>query len=635
MSVQFLKPTGVPFTKSGLAFVGCAMFAISSVFAANRIDPKKCVDCHDVVDPKVFKASVHGELACTDCHAGGPFGEHEEAPQKVNCGSCHEDAEKEYRGSTHGTAKNNGISDAPSCVDCHGDAHLIQPFTSETARHSKANVPALCAKCHADIKLAKKYDIPVSDPVGAYKNSVHGRAIAAGNLKAAVCTDCHGYHTIQPGREMMSAVSKKQIPATCGRCHSDILEDYKVSVHGQAVARGITDAPACTDCHGEHAIVDTKSPESPVSPAQLTTKTCGHCHSDLTLAQRYGFSIQRLSTYMQSYHGMAVRRGSVTVANCSSCHETHRILPSSDTRSSIHPDNLAKTCGKCHPDATQAFSRVPVHLDTSPTASPILYWVRILYLWMIVSTIGLMLLHNLLIYAAAVVKKIRSHREEVVYTRFTTIQLVAHGLLLVSFTTLVITGFALHFSRAGWTVILDWVHLGEHARGVIHRTSAVIMLSAGVLHIFHSIFTRQGRKEIRELLPRLTDVRDLSANIFYYVKLVRARAATAPKLGRYTYIHKAEYWALIWGTIVMSVTGFALWFPELFSRFLPVWGIPLAELIHYFEAWLATLAILVWHLFFVIFHPDEYPMNVTWLTGKVTRHEMERDHPRELDRPNP
>jgi cytochrome b subunit of formate dehydrogenase len=102
-------------------------------------------------------------------------------------------------------------------------------------------------------------------------------------------------------------------------------------------------------------------------------------------------------------------------------------------------------------------------------------------------------------------------------------------------------------------------------------------------------------------------------------------------MGRYTYIHKLEYWALIWGTVVMTLTGFALWFPEVVSRLMPAWGIPLMELIHYYEAWLATLAILVWHFFFTIFHPHEYPMSTIWLTGKVTREEMEHEHTRELE----
>jgi cytochrome b subunit of formate dehydrogenase len=159
------------------------------------------------------------------------------------------------------------------------------------------------------------------------------------------------------------------------------------------------------------------------------------------------------------------------------------------------------------------------------------------------------------------------------------------------------------------------------------------MLLAGFLHIFHSAFTRKGRHDLKALLPGLLDIREFRETVAYYWKktLYGSEGLRHPHLGRFSYIHKAEYWALIWGTIVMSVTGFVLWFPVIASRWLPVWGFPLMEMIHYYEAWLATLAIVVWHFFFVIFHPAEAPMSVTWVTGNVTREDMEREFPRELE----
>ena len=98
------------------------------------------------------------------------------------------------------------------------------------------------------------------------------------------------------------------------------------------------------------------------------------------------------------------------------------------------------------------------------------------------------------------------------------------------------------------------------------------------------------------------------------------------------YGEKAEYLALIWGVIVMGTSGFVLWFPEFFMRFLPSWSFETAEIIHYYEAWLATLAILVWHWFFVIFHPEKYPMNTTWMDGKITEEELKHHHPLEYEK---
>ena len=91
-------------------------------------------------------------------------------------------------------------------------------------------------------------------------------------------------------------------------------------------------------------------------------------------------------------------------------------------------------------------------------------------------------------------------------------------------------------------------------------------------------------------------------------------------------MEKAEYWALVWGTIVMAFTGFVLWFPTSFTAFLPAWIIIAAETIHLYEAWLASLAIAVFHFFFVIGHPEQYPMSFTWLTGEMTTSEVKEHH---------
>ena len=105
-----------------------------------------------------------------------------------------------------------------------------------------------------------------------------------------------------------------------------------------------------------------------------------------------------------------------------------------------------------------------------------------------------------------------------------------------------------------------------------------------------------------------------------------------PKLDRFSYIEKAEYWALIWGTLVMAGTGFAMWLDNSFMNLFGKLGYDVARSIHYYEAILATLAIIVWHFYFVIFNPDSYPMNTAWFTGKLSQPEMEEEHPLELER---
>ena len=115
------------------------------------------------------------------------------------------------------------------------------------------------------------------------------------------------------------------------------------------------------------------------------------------------------------------------------------------------------------------------------------------------------------------------------------------------------------------------------------------------------------------------------------------RRGEKPRSPRYDYVEKAEYLALIWGTVVMAITGLILWFPNQFTRFAPGWLVEVSEVVHFYEAWLAFLAIVVWHWFFVIMHPEEYPLNLTFLNGKITKHKAEERNlpPEDLETDEP
>jgi cytochrome b subunit of formate dehydrogenase len=206
---------------------------------------------------------------------------------------------------------------------------------------------------------------------------------------------------------------------------------------------------------------------------------------------------------------------------------------------------------------------------------------------------------------------------------------IQHFLLLSSFFTLVITGFALKFPESVW---VRWVIdiFGEAAfewRGTIHRIAAGVMVADSVYHLFYVSFTKRGRKLIKDFWLKKQDVDDLKQSIRYYL----GRVAERPKYGRFSYIEKIEYWSMMWGTIVMSLTGGVLWFENMFLPVISNTGMNIATAIHFYEAILATLAILVWHFYFVIYNPDVYPMNKAWFTGYLTREEMELEHPLELE----
>jgi cytochrome b subunit of formate dehydrogenase len=165
-------------------------------------------------------------------------------------------------------------------------------------------------------------------------------------------------------------------------------------------------------------------------------------------------------------------------------------------------------------------------------------------------------------------------------------------------------------------------------RSLIHRVSAVVMLATCFYHLGYLLFTPRGRQLVRDLWWRPSDLRDAIGLVRYNVGLSKEK----PRLDRFSYVEKAEYWALVWGTLVMAVTGIIMWFDNTFIGLLTKLGYDVSRTIHFYEAWLATLAILVWHFYFVIFNPDSYPMNTAWLNGMLTEREMEEEHPLELER---
>jgi len=200
---------------------------------------------------------------------------------------------------------------------------------------------------------------------------------------------------------------------------------------------------------------------------------------------------------------------------------------------------------------------------------------------------------------------------------------------MLSFFALVITGFMLRFPDAWWVKHLrDLSEYGFQIRGIIHRVAAVVMVSVSLYHIYYISFTKRGKQLIKDLLPKYSDITEALGVAKYNLGISK----TKPKLGRFSYVEKAEYWALIWGTIVMTVTGIIMWFDNTFIGMLTKLGFDIANTIHYYEAWLAFLAIVVWHFYFVIFNPDIYPMSLAWIKGTITEEEMAEEHPAELDK---
>ena len=461
--------------------------------------------------------------------------------------------------------------------------------------------------------------------VASYQQSVHGHAVAAGSEKAAVCTDCHGTHEILDAKDSKSPIFKFNVPQTCGKCHDQISKEFQQSIHGTAVAQGNWQAPVCTDCHGIHSIKAHTDPNSPVSAQNVAQVTCARCHEGVRLSQEFGIEGRRETTYLASYHGLAARGGSQVVANCASCHGTHSIFPSNDPRSTINRANLARTCGQCHPGVTEKFTSAKVHVDAPLSAdigSKAVRWIRRFYLSMIFAVIGGMLLHNFIIWRSKVAA--RRKLQQTFVTRMPLRFRWQHATLLASFLTLVLTGFALKFPDSWFASMLA---MSEHLRQLLHRIAAVVLIAVSVYHIFDIAFSREGRKLVRDLFPTLDDARGAWQNIAYYLGLTSSK----PEFRRFNYAEKAEYWALVWGMVVMAVTGTMLWAKVLVGNHMARWWLDVATAVHFYEAILATLAIVVWHFYQVFFDPDVYPMNWAWWDGKMTLHHYQEEHGLDAD----
>ena len=322
-----------------------------------------------------FHASIHGSLKCQDCHTNVKGYPHPASAAVVDCSKCHTDEASGLAGSVHAKA-----SDHP-CLSCHGDPHTIVPKTDPKSPVYPLNIPKTCGSCHGNEAMAKKYGLP--NVYALYLDSIHGFALGKeGLLVAANCTSCHGSHKILSHKDPQSPTYRDNIAATCGSCHVGINAQYQKGIHGKAVAAGDKNAPVCTDCHTAHAIIEPTSADFRMQ----STPICGSCHRD------------KFSTYRDTFHSqLGLLGGYVETARCWDCHGAHEILPASDPNSPIAPQNLVKTCGRCHAGANASFVGYQPHANArNRRLNPALYYIRLFMNLLLASVLTFFLIHTAL-----------------------------------------------------------------------------------------------------------------------------------------------------------------------------------------------------------------------------------------------
>ncbi len=334
----------------GVIFLIGGMVAVEAVPGFAQVDPlRRCLLCH-------------GKAGFKEVLEGG-----KERPLYIDV--------EDFRGSAHGNMV---------CTICHTDVRTIPHLSRPRRIH--------CLQCHYEGNVV---GAPVERKPEKYKESVHGKALEKGDPRAPDCRDCHTSHSVRQASDSASTVNKRHVPETCGRCHLSVFTAYSQSVHGTALSKGILESAACSDCHREHDLLPKDDPRSSLYP-QNVANTCATCHQNETLMRKLGIPVKQVQAFKESFHGVAIEFGFLKVANCVSCHGYHDILPQSDIRSSIHPTNLAKTCGKCHPRVTAMVARGKIHVLPTEPSSGIVYWVSQFFKWFTILVLLGLFLHILL-----------------------------------------------------------------------------------------------------------------------------------------------------------------------------------------------------------------------------------------------
>ncbi len=305
-----------------------------------------------------YSESIHGRglyeqglivtAVCTSCHTAHRILPHTDPASSIHhdriattCAKCHGQIERVHRKVIAGRLWEEEPHKIPSCVDCHSPHKIRRAFYPAGMANKD------CLVCHRDANLSMVRD---GKPVSLYVNE---EEFAQSTHAAKACAQCHTEVTASRKRSCETIKSK----VDCSICHAEVVQVYRTSIHGTLAAKGDADAPHCLDCHDKHATLSKKLPASPTFPRNVPA-LCARCHqAGSKAANRIHSEVPDIvASYRDSIHGRGLlQSGLVVTAMCADCHTPHGELPPEDPRSTVHHDNIATTCGRCHNGIEQIY----------------------------------------------------------------------------------------------------------------------------------------------------------------------------------------------------------------------------------------------------------------------------------------
>ncbi len=593
----------------------------AATMPASNIDSAACLECHEVSKPKIMVpdgTNDDDEPVEREMNAIDPQHYAAGAHAKMECLSCH--VEITDLKAPHDKAE--GV-EAPSCAGCH---------------------EALWKKLQAEGKADPQSRLAiVVKNIAAYRESFHaGPSSQNPDRPKATCTDCHDTHTfdVPPRGTPERTEWHLTVPNVCGeKCHTDELEEYSESVHGQAVLEEHDAKSAvCSDCHTTHDIGNTSA-----DPVKLTiTQNCGGCHT------------AEFKSYRATYHGQVNRLGYTYTAKCFDCHGSHGILKVEDPDSKVNPDNRLKTCQSCHTDKKEGMQTATAGFITFGPHATGHDFEKYPQMWIATKSMGGLLIFVFVFFWAHsglwYYREWMDRRRGVPHARIDTNGLkldeeqhhvrrfhwgwrVGHLVFAIITMTLVLTGTTALFADSPWAPHVAALFGGPKVLGLVHRVCAFLFVSIFLIHFLYVMQKLLRDRSFRwfgpdSLIPNWKDFIDCWGMFKWFVG-----KGPKPLFDRWTYYEKFDYWAVFWGVNIIGWSGLMLAFPHVTAEYLPGWVFNVATLVHGDEAFLAAVFLFTVHFFNNHFRPDKLPPpDVVMFTGTQSLREFRHDHPAQYQR---